>query len=139
LQKSQAATLRVVRGNAGAAALLLCFSVPALAASGVDTLCDRAEEQSASLDVPVEHLTIQTIDHGDANTVAADDLKAADDASLTELTVPGIDEDSAEIPEAEEANVAGDENGPPTANTRFPGVSDEDSRRYRRQMFRTDI
>ncbi|MDH3748302.1 MAG: hypothetical protein OER97_08845 [Gammaproteobacteria bacterium] len=139
MQTLQAAKIRAMLGNAGAAALLLGFSVPALAASGVDNLCDRDDKQSASLDVPAGHLTIQTIDHGNTNAVAADDLKAADDASLTELTLTGIDEDSAEILETEEANVAGDENGPPTANTRFPGVSDEDSRRYRRQMFRTDI
>lgn len=134
MQKSQTALIRV-----SVAASLFAACVAAHAASGIDGLCDRSDQNNASLDVAVERLRIVVIDHGDANTVAADDLAAAEDAPPTELTVLGIDEKSPGLIEADEADIAGDETGPPTANTRFPGVSDEDWLRYRHQMYRTDI
>lgn len=140
MQTPKAALIRALLSRTSSAALLLVslsLATPALSATHLESHCDRNETTPASFEVPVEQLIIKVIDLGDARSTAADELEASEPTSLTELTIPVSDSEAAEA--HEEDDTTADDTGPPTANTRFPGISDEESQRYRRQMFRTDI
>lgn len=69
-------TLAALSGRGTAALLLALCCVPALAA-GTNELCEEAAARALSLDVPVQELAIQIVDHGIANSVAAGKSTAA--------------------------------------------------------------
>lgn len=159
-----------------AAALLASGWCAQAAASSTDIICDQTSRHSVSLDIPVNELTVNTVDHGAANTISTDEslldsrdqidpsvtprvaavLRQIFDESLAQrplkdrLNSPAIEslQDLVEsLPVRDEpetaAPAAGDmaeaDSSAPDVNARLPGVEDEQSIRYRREMYRTDI
>lgn len=173
MQRIRPVLNRTCRRRTAAVTLLLGLaSAPALAASGINPLCD--EEQT--LPAPPDELTIDTVDHVpiiDAATSRLgivdqsppalasatprvdrilrqifDETPPADEsgesvalstaAPLVELTTPDLVDDASDEFRPESPESQGDL-PPPLVDPRFPGLSDADAERYRRQMFRTDI
>ena len=79
--------------SALALAVLGAWMNPALASSGVDTLCDRSTGNTTAAEVPHTPLTIQVVDHGAANSVAAGEPGVDEevDASSTRQLRPRTD------------------------------------------------
>lgn len=165
--KSRQATPHTAANNALSAIALAVLAVwinPAIASSGVDTLCDPSTAIVVSLEVPPAKLDIAVVDHGPANSVGAggadagqlrtlqpsDELilrrifdeprvPASDDAEPAggdSLNAPLADENSSE---REDPATSGDVTEDGETVTRLPGVSEDELLRFRRQMYRVDI
>lgn len=63
----------------------------------------------------------------------------ASTAPLAEVAAPSGSEERPALIDAEDSDELTDENDLPNAIPRVPGVSDDDMRRYRERMYRTDI
>ena len=135
--------------RAASAALFVmasCFALPAAGATPHQTLCPEAD--SPNLEVPVEALTTETVNHDLSISEIDEHEPAADVAEArTQILEPrartAIQEAFSEIEvvsdDVEADEVADEEVAPPVINTRLPGISEERMDRYKRQMYRRDI
>lgn len=156
-------------GKAAALLLLAGWCAPGVAAPGLDdTLCPQSAERSILLDIPATELSVETADHGTAGAasgslprtaassaeVAAiltrifdESLPAeieepampARSAPVADLNSTGRGQDNAEPGGSKDGDEGAADDAFPETATRFPGLSDSELRRYRRQMYRTDI
>lgn len=155
---SNKAIKSAVGGTGASLALLLALVAPALASSGIDSLCTHRAEQHATTD---DHeLMLEVVDHGPVETLSeAAPVEPPVPGRITESTIlrrifdeappassepeadsgedgletlPPISEPSADASETEAADGL-------VPVLRLPDASDEDMLRYRREMFRTDI
>ncbi len=172
MQDARAPAIAARRGSLSATAALLCFlSAPALAATGLDVICDQSAEH---VDVhAIDDLSIDTIEHSITSRITSesdigggeeqepemlpvavreqeilrrifdepvtntdDDVPNSSDAT-DEVDTPIIEERSADVAETD----AGDQDVRDSLlpGIRLPDATPEETRRYRRQMFRTDI
>lgn len=178
MRQSQTALAKAsIRGYRVIALLLSLVCTPAIAASGIDPLCDGTADRSDSVELAAEEFSIEVVEHGgnadvdefgaiedalsalrptnpsvdtilrrifDESTtidVAAPESAAdirATAAPLVELTVPEAIEAPTDAVESAESDSAVEQNSG-NVEPEFPGLTDADSRRYRRQMYRTDI
>ena len=147
------------------------------AASSTDIICDQTSRHPVSLDIPVNELTVNTVDHGAANTISSSEsalensddqidpavtprvaavLRQIFDESLARqplkdrLHTPTIDNlqdlvESVPLQEDAEGSVRSSgkitvaDSSAPDINAHLPGVEEEQTIRYRREMYRTDI
>ena len=144
---------------ARAAALLMFAVAPAMAATGVDVLCDRSADP-LHVHEP-DTLDLDLIERGLDSAVAAGESQSDDmpvsmtprDATILRQifdeaapSAPAVDDsefDGARGIEERAPDVAGTaESGEPEASVpgaRLPDISEEESIRFRRHMYRTDI
>lgn len=147
-----------VAGRAGALVLLAGFSVPVLAASGLDLGCDDAASGVAE---PSSHSALPAEPAGDHERLVvlkAEGSAAGIDPSRNLARVIGNEfDDESGIAGARQKAVAealerrrngrmSAANGEadtmdqaPSVDTALPGVGDAESLIYRREMYRTDI
>lgn len=126
-------------------AWLGALAMPASAASGLDTLCDDSDDQSAGLDVHVEILTADVVGHEEelgampgAPSTAAAELRTRA-TPLSDLKSSSVHEATSELTEKDPADSLSGDDDLPGPSSRFPGISDDEALRYRSQMYRTDI
>ncbi len=114
--------------------MLVVCCAPALAATGLDVLCDRSSDQPVSLVVSVEELTINVVDHGSANSMAAGESAATEILPPSAVSVnPSVetilrqifDESAPAGQESAEATAAGAANAVSLAELTAPTASDK--------------
>lgn len=143
IRHATSARLRLVTSGCAVAWLGL-LALPAGAASGVDILCDESDEQSDTLDVHVETLSVDIVNHDDVPGVTPDAPSAAAELSsraapLTDLKSSSVRESASEMSESNPSDALTRDDDLPGPSSRFPGVSDDEALRYRSRMYRTDI
>ena len=128
-------------------------SLPVLAASNIEFKCDSKKAPSVSA---VEAVTIKPALDNESLTVLKTDADAGEIDSGSELSILNGDNDMAGRRQAERQSAAladaferrqrqrlalppEQPAERPQVETRLPGVSDEESLLYRREMYRTDI
>lgn len=163
------------RGSTVTALLLVLVCAPVFAASGIDPLCDESITDAAAIDVSVDELSVDVVDHDTNSThlIASDEnaatilperpsvemilrqifdetssagvdlsvtdaARSATAAPLVELNPPVLIVPPPQDGDAQTSNEP-DRANPLTVVPRFPGLSEADTQRYRRQMYRTDI
>lgn len=142
MRKPRAASIIGMRGGTLAAAMVFIGAMQAHAATEADAVCDRTDD-AAGLHIPVNQLVLDVADHNIPEDQSADKASSpvhtAPISPLAELKPSGLTEKGAALAETDDPQVipVGDDMLGP--GSRFPGVSDDDALRYRRQMYRTDI
>ncbi|MDJ0908393.1 MAG: hypothetical protein QNI99_04340 [Woeseiaceae bacterium] len=167
MQDARAPETAASKGSLTAtAALLLFLSAPVLAATGLDVICDEnadridhltidtidhpltsritgeseigggEEQEPELLPVAVREQEILRRIFDEPVTKVEEELPSSSDASA-EVETPIIEERSADVAETDTADRDARDSLLP--GIRLPDATPEETRRYRRQMFRTDI
>lgn len=140
----------------------LCCA-PALASSGFSTVCEKLSLETVDLGTSTTIDPASPIDAADApravmaltpktetilrqifdetipegqEAIESAPVTSPKAAPIAELTAPALQEQRRDIEASEKVDTETDVK---SIDTRVPGLSDEELRRYRRQMFRTDI
>lgn len=137
----QSALSSIIRGCAASLVVWLSLAaIPVHAASGVD-ICATNDEAQASLHVPVDKLGLKIADQNAEETDSNSDAALVNSIAVTRRKAqnPRLRDSVAEVAEASKPEAAADRQDLPGPDSRFPGVSDDQASRFRRQMYRTDI
>ena len=167
MQDARAPETAASKGSLTATAALLFFlSAPVLAATGLDVICDEntdrishlsidtidhpltsriaaedemgggEEQEPELLPVAVREQEILRRIFDEPVTTGEEELPSSSDASA-EVETPMIEERSADVAETDTTDR--DVRDSLLPGIRLPDATPEETRRYRRQMFRTDI
>ncbi len=165
LDRTPVPKFATLAGVTAASMLLGICCAPALAAPA-DVLCEETSEHTASLEVEADEFSVDVVDHGTDDLVDDSPLGPMiprADTILRQIfdeTLPAGQADSAATAASESAaapiaeltkpvervaeKADSDKDTEPVEGTRemethLPGYAEDEVRRYRRQMYRTDI
>ena len=102
-------------------------------------IVDQSPPALASTTPRVDRILRQIFDEAPPDDASGDSVARSTAAPLVELTTPDLIDDVSDALRPEPQESRGGELPAPLVDPRFPGLSDADAERYRRQMFRTDI